>query len=427
MERTRLAPGVYFSRENERQFNCCRLSLHFVLPASRQEATARAVLPLLLERGYADCPDMTRLSRRLADLYGAALNADTRPMGSSYELCVSITGICNRFALQGEDLAAEYRRLLLGTAFHPCLVNGVFDPEAVEIEKAVLKQSLENEINDKQLHCALLAERQFFGDSPAGIQQGGYLDEVDGVTPWEITEAWRRILSESRIELMAFGFTAEEEQALCGDLLGELAAIARQPAELNPFSAQPRTAPRHFVKTMDTTQAKLCLLFTSGRRMDPRFMAAYRMAVALLGGTPTSRLFTRVREQQSLCYYCSANLSSFTGCLSVNCGIEPDQAARAEKAILTELAALCGGPIEDEEFEHCRRRLMARMKGVEDSLGGLEAWYFTELNRGDAVSTPRQAREQLELVTKEDVRAVLNGFSLSVSYLLTPLEEAEHE
>ena len=29
-----------------------------------------ALLPLVLERGYADCPDMTRLTKKLAKLYG---------------------------------------------------------------------------------------------------------------------------------------------------------------------------------------------------------------------------------------------------------------------------------------------------------------------------------------------------------------------
>lgn len=32
--------------------------------------------PLVLERGYAGCPDMTELSRKLARLYGADLGVD---------------------------------------------------------------------------------------------------------------------------------------------------------------------------------------------------------------------------------------------------------------------------------------------------------------------------------------------------------------
>ena len=39
----------------------------------------------------------------------------------------------------------------------------------------------------------------------------------------------------------------------------------------------------------------------------------------------------------------------------------------------------------------------------------------------------REARDALLNVTENDVRAVLNQFSLSVSYLLTASEEAEHE
>ena len=36
-----------------------------------------ALLPLVLERGYAACPDMTQLSKKLAGLYGASLSVDT--------------------------------------------------------------------------------------------------------------------------------------------------------------------------------------------------------------------------------------------------------------------------------------------------------------------------------------------------------------
>ena len=39
-------------------------------------STAHALLPLVLERGYADCPDMTRLTKKLAKLYGADLTVD---------------------------------------------------------------------------------------------------------------------------------------------------------------------------------------------------------------------------------------------------------------------------------------------------------------------------------------------------------------
>jgi len=188
LERTLIAPGVHLSCDPASKFNRCRISIHFAFPAQRKTATAHALLPLVMERGYADCPDMTRLTKKLAKLYGADLTVDARPMGCNHNLCVSVTGIKDAFALEGEALTAEYTKIALGAAFHPYLVDGCFDPQAVSIEKQMLKKGLEDEINDKRIYCLHQANREFFGSSPAGIRQEGYLDEVDGLTPETLTE-----------------------------------------------------------------------------------------------------------------------------------------------------------------------------------------------------------------------------------------------
>ena len=109
--------------------------------------------------------------------------------------------------------------------------------------------------------------------------------------------------------------------------------------------------------------------------------------------------------------------------MAVNSGVEHADAARAEQAILKELADLCSGPITDEELEDCRRGLLSGMQGVEDTLGGIETWYYIEVLRssGDPakVQTPAEARAALQAVTRDDVRAILRKLTLSVSYLLT--------
>ena len=150
--------------------------------------------------------------------------------------------------------------------------------------------------------------------------------------------------------------------------------------------------------------------------------AACRLAMALYGGSVTSRLFLNVRERDHLCYYCASSFQSFTGSMTVSSGIEPGDAARAEEAILNELADLCTGPITDQELEDCRRGLIDGLEGVEDSLSSLESWYGMEIIRGGAITTPAQARADLAAVTVDQVRAVLRRFSLSVSYLLTKKE-----
>lgn len=422
MERKQIAPAAYLCRIGAEKFNQCRVALHFQYPARRDRATADALLPLVLERGFADCPDMTEMSRRLARLYGADLTVETAMNGANRVLTVSVTGLKDELALEGEALSRQYAALALGVAFHPYLVGDTFDPEAVEIEKDKLKKQLEAQVNNKRSYCVRQARRRYFGSSPAGIERDGYPEEVEGITPAALTQAYREMLRTATIDLMAVGADGDMLAEL---LAGELAGLDRQPLALAPASAMPRQEPALFEENMEMEQAKLCLLFTAGRPTGTEEMAACRLAMSLFGGSATSRLFLNVREKQSLCYYCGATYSSVTGTMSVDSGIQPQNAARAEAAILKELKDLCEGPITQEELEDCRRGLLSGLGSVEDTLSGLENWYYTEICRDGAVDSPAQARAALEAVTADQVRQVLRMFSLSVRYLLTPKEAQE--
>ena len=134
LERKQLAPGVCITTLDASKFNRCCITLHLRFPAKRESATDAAVLALVLERGYAACPDMTALSRRLAELYGADLGVDLASAGTDRVLSADICGIKDAYALAGENLTAAYADIVFGTIFDPYLVDGAFDPEAVRIE-----------------------------------------------------------------------------------------------------------------------------------------------------------------------------------------------------------------------------------------------------------------------------------------------------
>ncbi len=422
MERKQIAPGVHLSTAPADKFNRCRISLHFLFPAKKESATAHALLPLVMERGYADCPDMTELTKKLARLYGADLSIYARPQGANRNICVGVTGIKDSFALEGEALCQAYADMALGVAFRPYFVDGVFDAQAVEIEKHMLQKSLEDEINDKRLYCARQAHRAFYKDTPAGIRQEGYLEEVAGLTAADVTAAYQEMLRTASIELVVLGY-GDQVEVVKEMLLAALAKIDRAPiAPISAFFMQ-ATPTLHKQETFDLVQAKLCMAFTAGQPIDCTKIEQYRLAMAVFGGSVSSRLFLNVREKMHLCYYCSSSFNSATGSMLVHSGVEPANAAIAEQAILNELAQLCTGPITDEEFEDCRRGLVSGTNSVEDSLASIESWYYMEIMRGGVVHTPAEARAALLAVTKEQVQAVLAQFSLSVSYLVTKTEE----
>ncbi|MDD6320405.1 MAG: insulinase family protein [Oscillospiraceae bacterium] len=417
MERKKIAPGVYITTLDAEKFNRCRITIHLRFPAKRESATDAAVLPLVLERGYAGCPDMTALSRKLARLYGADLGVDISSAGVDRVLTVDICGIKDRFALMDENLTEEYAAIVFGIIFEPYLVDRLFDSEAVRIEKEALALRLDAEFNNKRLYCVRQARRKFYGSSPAGIELGGYRSDLPNVTPASLKAEYDRILSLSSIDVMVQGADAVRVEEL---LLEKLENVSRSPRPFAPAMAMPVIEPQHFVEEIPgLTQAKLCMLFTRGTAEDLPSISVMRMAMSLFGGSTTSRLFRNVREKQSLCYYCGASALRATGVMMVDSGVEPGGEERAEQAILKELEALRTGPITAEEMEDCRRSLLSSMDSLGDSLGGLESWYYGQILRDEPLAPPEYGKVLTQAVTVDEVREVLQSYHYSVCYALT--------
>lgn len=423
MERKQLAPGVYLTALDAQKFNRCRITVHLRFPAKREYATNTALLPLVLERGYAACPDMTALSRRLAALYGADLGVDLGVAGIDRVLTADICGIKDEFALKGENLTAEYCGIVLGTIFDPYLVDDAFDPEAVRIEKETMTRRLQAEYNNKRLYCVRQARRKFFGDSPAGTELGGYLADLPAVTPQTLKAEYDRILQSAVIDVMVQGADADSVAALVQE---RLAGIRRTPCAYAAPVAMPRAETQRYSEEIPgLTQAKLCMLFTTGDAAVQPTIHQLRMAMGLFGGTSTSRLFRNVREKQSLCYYCASTAVRSTGVMMVDSGVEPGGEERAEQAILKEWEALKNGPITAGELEDTRRALLSGMESLGDSLAALESWYYGQIARGEPLTDPETARAAVRAVTAEEVRAILQGYSYSVRYIVTAQEDAQ--
>lgn len=420
MTQTIIAPSVRITTLDASKFKRYRISVNFVCKNNRKTATAMALLPYLMERGYADCPDMTELSKLLAKLYSADLRVSSMTSGANRVLSVSISGLKNEYALQNEDLATEYIKLCLGVAFKPYFVDGKFDREAIDIEKEKLREALESEINEKRSYCIRQARRKFFGDAPEGIEANGYLDEIDGLTAQSVTQAYLEMLETAQIEMLNFGL---DENLAQSQMKIHLKTINRKPQQPYEASAQPIVEKQRFTQEVDAVQGKLCLLFTSGRVISNDEHTKFKTAIALLGTTPTSRLFTNVREKQSLCYYCAAGFAPITGVLCIDSGIEHENAALTRDAILKEIEDLKTNNVTQKELNDTKRCLINSLNGIEDTLAGLESWYFGEIIKKGTFNKPQDIKKQIEDVSMQDIKDVLSCFTLSVEYVLVQKTE----
>ena len=57
--RTQAGDGIFVNLIKDDRFKHDRISVNFILPLSRETATGYALLPFLMQRGYAGCSDFT--------------------------------------------------------------------------------------------------------------------------------------------------------------------------------------------------------------------------------------------------------------------------------------------------------------------------------------------------------------------------------
>ena len=174
----------------------------------------------------------------------------------------------------------------------------------------------------------------------------------------DVTQAFSTMLREAQIDVYLQGVASIWPQKSCAPHW----AACRRAAPAFACVRHAACGRAALSEPVDAVQGKLCLLFTAGTPLPAAQLSAMRVAVALLGGTTTSRLFVNVREKQSLCYYCAASYSAMTGLLCIDSGVEHENAAKAKAAILCELEALRTGEIGEEELAAAKRYLRTQLE-----------------------------------------------------------------
>ena len=121
----------------------------------------------------------------------------------------------------------------------------------------------------------------------------------------------------------------------------------------------------------------------------------------------------------SLCYYCSASAVRQKGLITVESGIETENAEKAEKEILNQLEIVKKGEFSDFEFQSSVKSISDSLNSYNDSQNSIDLWYALKVNN-EFVYSPEDIAEKLRNITREDVVNAAKGVKLNTVYKLLP-------
>lgn len=193
---------------------------------------------------------------------------------------------------------------------------------------------------------------------PEPFNRSGYGQEdvLIGAGIDELREHWEtRAVAHGSIIAVAGNIQVDEiaerfDQALLGRI-GQAPEIE--------VAAEGSTGRHHF--EADASQVHLGIAFNAPKEADPTSMLQ-RLAIRVLSGSSSGRLFTEVRQKRSLCYSVGASYHSGRdrGYVTIYAGTTPERAHETLEVCQMELAKMAQG-VTEQEFQRAVIGLKSRL------------------------------------------------------------------
>ena len=412
--RKEICEGVAFNSITDDRFKRGRIYATLVTPLDKKTAAANALLSGVLRRSCRKYPDFTALNRKLDDLYGASLYPSVRRIGDFQAITLAVSGLEDRYALDGVSISAEMTELLCSILFEPNLIDGCFSEEDVEQEKRQLIDDIDAEFNDKRFYSLNRCAEIMCRDEPFAIGRCGSREDVLSLTPEDVYKAWKTLLDNATVELFMLG-SSQPDRAL----EGFRKYFDGRPRKTMGFSriVSEVGEVKRIVETEEITQSKLVMGFRCAYEKTARHAVATALMSAIFGGTPTSKLFVNVREKQSLCYYCASMADIHKGIMFVDSGVETKNIEKTEKAVMEQLNTFMRGNITDEELNTAKLALKNVYISSLDSLAAMQSFYLSNILRSSFLS-PVEAAALTDDITKEEIIELAGQLKLDTVFSL---------
>jgi len=242
-----------------------------------------------------------------------------------------------------------------------------------------------------------------YGDQPAGRSIAGTKDVIQNLTRQDIV-AYRSqhyIASKTTI-VIAGGLGVNPEVVIAEHLanMGTGALIHKTRTKEDQLGSQT------FFRDKQTDQTHLAVGIRAFDLFDDR---RYALSVLsnILGGSMSSRLFRKIREEMGAAYYVGSapELSSDYGLLAISAGVDKTRMPEITETIIGELSSLRDNPVNEEEINKAKEHIAGKLILQLETSDKIAEFYGGEEAITGAIRTPDEILEKIKAVTSDDVIA----------------------
>jgi len=304
-------------------------------------------------------------------------------------------------AYTSRELTAFYARVLQADVplaldvISDILLNPVFDPAEIEVERGVILQEIGQALDTPDDVIFDWLQESAYPDQPLGRTILGPSERVSSFARHDLADFVSEHYGPERMILSAAGAVDHDVIVRMAEKL--FGHLSPQPTYVQT-DARFQSGERHEVKSLE--QAHFALAFESPGYRDDAIYTAQIFSTAF-GGGMSSRLFQEVREKRGLCYTIYAQTGAYaeTGMTTIYAGTSAEEVSELANLTIDELkrsaddmspaeiararAQMKAGLLMGLESPSSRAERLARMVSIWGRVPELEE----TVSRIDAVTT----------------------------------------
>ncbi|OCA85412.1 zinc protease [Bacillus sp. FJAT-27225] len=393
-------------------------------PLNREDATARALIPYVLQSSSAAFPTTAKLRSYLDNLYGAVFYVDLAKKGDYHIISFFVEIANEKFLADSSPLLRKGFEFLREIILNPLLDGNGFNGATVDKEKRTHKQRIQSAFDDKMRYSNLRLVEEMCKDEAYAVNVHGTLEDVDKITPQSLYSEYQRALDEDELDLYVVGDIDEQEVK---SLAGELFTFKpRQPKHPGERSIGKKEKEQVIKEVQNVKQGKLNIGYRTNTLYGDKDYSALQVFNGIFGGFSHSKLFINVREKASLAYYAASRLESHKGLLMVMSGIDINHFDKAVGIIKEQMDEMKKGNFSDAELEQTKAVIVNQILETIDTNRGIVEILYHNVVAGVELTLDEWI-DGMKAATREEIVEVGQKVDLDTIYFLTGKEESGHE
>lgn len=412
--------GLHLHLCNTDKFKTISIMLMMKAPLQEELTTARALIPHILNGGSTNYPNRKLIKQKLDGMYGATLSPDVLKKGENHIITFRMEIPADQFLNVSNSLLKSSLELLHEVVYSPMLENGVFDSAIVEQEKRSLKQRLASMYNEKMLYANVRLIEEMFKGEPYQLPAFGREEDIASLNASSIYQVYEELLQNARFDLFIVGaFNENKVKLMVQDVFSE--QYNNKPIKMISSDRKGVNGVKVIQDKMDVKQGKLLLGYRTFSTIQDEDYEATRVANAIFGRFPSSKLFINVREKESLAYFVLSQIESNKGLLITMAGIDFDNYERAVEIIREQEYAMKEGDFTEVEVEQGKAMLISLLLEAHDTPLGIMDISIQAIESGLSNKIKDQIK-RISMVSKSDVIRAANKWELDTIYFLNRKE-----